>query len=172
MSLFYVYAHFLPGQSVPFYIGKGSGNRAFTRHNRSRIWEAFCKSNFEVKILEYNLSEEAAFELETQKISELKKSGIFIVNVYDRARRPPSRKGAQFTPRQKERLAEAHRGQVPWNKGKRHLNATKPVLCVELNKVFPSGTDAEREFNLSKGCISKAVVGKNRTAAGYTWRFV
>ena len=45
-----------------------------------------------------------------------------------------------------------------------------PVLCVELNKVYPSMTDAAAEFGLSKCAISAVIKGRNKTAAGYHWQ--
>lgn len=30
MTIYYVYSHIKPGQKVPFYIGKGKDNRAFS----------------------------------------------------------------------------------------------------------------------------------------------
>jgi hypothetical protein len=48
----------------------------------------------------------------------------------------------------------------------------KPVLCVELNKVFNSLTEAALEFNLSVGNISNCCRGKGKTAGGYHWELV
>lgn len=46
-----------------------------------------------------------------------------------------------------------------------------PVYCVELDKVFPSGTVAAAETNTNGGGISQCLHGKQKTAGGYHWRY-
>ena len=53
-----------------------------------------------------------------------------------------------------------------------HHNPKKPVLCVELNKVFPSVREAGRVLGISSQHIPSACKSSNRTAGGYTWRYV
>ena len=45
------------------------------------------------------------------------------------------------------------------------------VVCIEINKVFESVKAASKYFNISHSCISCALTGKQKTAAGYTWRY-
>lgn len=44
------------------------------------------------------------------------------------------------------------------------------VICVEINKKFNSIKEASEFFNISHSCISCALSGKQKTAAGYTWK--
>ena len=46
---------------------------------------------------------------------------------------------------------------------------SKPVKCVELNQIFPSMAEAAKKFNMSKSSIYHVLVGRNKTAGGYTW---
>ena len=48
---------------------------------------------------------------------------------------------------------------------------TKKVLCVELNRIFDSEKQAERELNIGVARISECCSGKNKTAGGYHWRY-
>jgi len=61
MNQYYVYGHFTPNTNVPFYIGKGTGNRAWRKQNRNVLWyDIVNKHGYEVKILHDNLSESCA----------------------------------------------------------------------------------------------------------------
>lgn len=48
----------------------------------------------------------------------------------------------------------------------------KPVLCIELNKVFESATDAARELQLDQGSICKCCRGKLKTTGKYHWKYI
>jgi hypothetical protein len=68
----YVYAHLGPGR-VPFYIGKGTGTRAWST-DRDAHWHRFvrtrCDSAYEIVILAEDLDEEDALDLEEALIAE------------------------------------------------------------------------------------------------------
>lgn len=65
---YYVYAHYLTGESLPFYIGKGKGNRAYDLKGRSRFWNRKAKNGFDVVFLHTNLTEGESLLLETEMI--------------------------------------------------------------------------------------------------------
>lgn len=68
---FYVYEHRRASNGATFYVGKGSGRRAFVRSNRNPLWNKIAKKHgFTVHIVKEGLSEEDAFKLEAQIISE------------------------------------------------------------------------------------------------------
>ena len=48
---------------------------------------------------------------------------------------------------------------------------SKPVLCVELNQIFPSLTDAARQLRLNVGNISNVLTGRIKTTGGYHWEY-
>jgi len=76
MKKYYIYAHLRKDTNNIFYIGKGSGNRAYFENNRSLFWKRIVnKYGYNVKILKSNLTEEEAYNLETNFISSEKNNG-------------------------------------------------------------------------------------------------
>ena len=70
----YVYGHYKADTGELFYIGKGTGKRAwkFSPSKRSVYWKRVAdKHGVNVKILADNLTEEAAYEKEKQLIMEI-----------------------------------------------------------------------------------------------------
>lgn len=47
----------------------------------------------------------------------------------------------------------------------------KKVLCIELNRIFDSEKQAERELKIGVSRISECCSGKNKTAGGYHWSY-
>lgn len=47
----------------------------------------------------------------------------------------------------------------------------KPILCVELNRVFDSAKAAETELGIARQNISHVLKGKRPVAGGYHWRY-
>jgi hypothetical protein len=63
MNIYYVYAY-LREDFTPYYIGKGKDRRAYQEHKRSNGADLLPKDISRIVIIEENLSEESAFELE------------------------------------------------------------------------------------------------------------
>lgn len=78
----YVYGHF-DVHGVPFYIGKGTGRRAWSR-DRDPLWERYLATRlggrFEVVILQDDLSSEEAESLESDWIAQESETLINWVN--------------------------------------------------------------------------------------------
>ena len=69
---FYIYAHINPLFNKIFYIGKGSGRRAWEKYGRTKYWNnTVNKYGYIIDILEENLTEEEAFEKEKWYIKRL-----------------------------------------------------------------------------------------------------
>lgn len=67
----YVYGHYKADTGELFYVGKGTGNRAWNKSGRNRHWKFVVnKHGFNVKILYDNLTDEEAFAKEKELIAE------------------------------------------------------------------------------------------------------
>lgn len=70
MQDFYVYLHRKASDNSVFYVGKGSGRRAYDRNNRSDWWKSIvAKHGYTVEIYMDNLQEWYSFELEKELIA-------------------------------------------------------------------------------------------------------
>lgn len=79
---FYVYFHLKPDGQI-FYIGKGSGRRAWSKNLRNKHWwNVVNKYGLVVQIYEDNLLEEDAFDLEAELIKKHRSSSN-LVNIAD-----------------------------------------------------------------------------------------
>jgi y4mF family transcriptional regulator len=84
--MYYVYSHTDPLNKETFYIGKGTGNRAYRCDERGSTWTervaAIHKSGltFEVRVLHICSDEEEAFDLERIEIGLRLRSGQKLVN--------------------------------------------------------------------------------------------
>ena len=47
---------------------------------------------------------------------------------------------------------------------------SKPILCVEKNKIYPSLSDASRELKIPISNLSKCLHEERNTCGGYHWR--
>jgi hypothetical protein len=71
---FYVYEHWRLDIDTCFYVGKGSGGRAYSRRSRNIHWKNIvCKLDrigfgYEVRLVATGLTEEEAFNLEIERI--------------------------------------------------------------------------------------------------------
>lgn len=67
----YVYSHIRKDNGKCFYIGKGTGNRAFSIDNRNKHWHNVSAKGYDVKILVNNITEDKAYKLERDFISQV-----------------------------------------------------------------------------------------------------
>jgi hypothetical protein len=77
--VFYIYQHRRNDTNSIFYIGKGKGDRAHTKHGRNDYWNKIVsKANgFTVEIIAEELDEELAHLAEIEKIDQLKRLGLW-----------------------------------------------------------------------------------------------
>ncbi len=77
---YYVYGHYREDTGELFYIGKGTGNRAWMRNNRSKEWHKIVEAcGFIYKIIKDGLDSDEALEFERSLILENRDS---LINKY------------------------------------------------------------------------------------------
>ena len=84
MDKYYLYVHYRESDGTPFYVGKGSGIRAwdFSAKGRNPYWHRTVKKHgIKVEIVFDNLSEQDAFDCETNAIIEFKYLGFRLTNM-------------------------------------------------------------------------------------------
>ena len=68
-------------------------------------------------------------------------------------------------------LTEEHKKKISLsNKGKGRKGNT--IYCVELDKIFKSAMEAQRQLEIANPNIIQACLGKRKTAGGYHWQYV
>ena len=79
---FYVYTHKRATDGRVFYVGKGTKNRAYSKHGRNRYWQRVAsKHGFEVDVVHQSLSETDALKKEIALIERFKSSGVRLANI-------------------------------------------------------------------------------------------
>lgn len=77
MKEYYVYIHYLVDNKEIFYVGKGTGNRAWSKNSRSLEWKEKTKNAYNVWIVKTFSSEEEAFQEEIRLIEFFKNDSNF-----------------------------------------------------------------------------------------------
>lgn len=86
-----------------------------------------------------------------------------------------ARKGMKLSDETRRDISKRMSGENnPMYGKKRDINLykTKAVLCIEINKVFISTTEASRQTGVQQSDISRVCNGKLKTAGKYHWKFV
>lgn len=117
--MFYVYEHWRTDRDECFYVGKGHGSRAFNFFSRNchhkAIQEKAKREGFsiEIKIVARDLTEDAAYQFEIERIVFWKEAGIILANLAVGGRGGSA-------------------GVAPWIKGRKHTEATLKKMSAAL----------------------------------------
>lgn len=81
---YYVYRHIRLDNNTPFYVGKGSGNRAFTKQHRNQYWHNIVnKHGYRVEIVKYFETGQDAYNFEFKLINLYKNYNLVKANLTD-----------------------------------------------------------------------------------------
>lgn len=123
---YYVYLHYIGDNT--FYVGKGSGNRAHSKHNRSLKWREFVGNRkYEVEIIKLFESEKEAFAYETKITQYYKDLGQCATNVCI---------GANKDNETKRKMSKAHVGKIFSDEHKKKLSENHARLSGENHPMF------------------------------------
>lgn len=168
---YYTYIHRTAEGNI-FYVGKGSGDRAFSGRSRSEWWRRVVeKHGLAVEVVLHGVEEHDALSHERFLIASLRLFGARLVNMTDGGDTSPSKspevrakmsaalRGKPKAKRCKERTGEAHHmfGKQMDQSVREKISASlkgkfvgenhpksKPVVCVELDISFVSALEAVR----------------------------
>jgi hypothetical protein len=114
MNIYYVYSYLRSRNSItgpigtPYYIGKGSNGRAYTKHYKIPVPND--KSN--IVLLETNLSENKAFEIEIFLINYYGRKDLGTGILYNRTNGGEGCSGMKHSDESKNKLSNANKGKI------------------------------------------------------------
>lgn len=156
MKRYYIYRHIRLDTNTPFYIGKGSDKRAYSKECRNQYWHNIVnKYEYRVEIIRKGLSEKEAFSKEIEFIALYREYGYCEANLTDGGEGPS---GYSHTKEAKLKMSEAKKGLPSPNKGKL-FNAEWRVNISKAKK----GTEMHPN---TKKALLKANIGKPGTMLG------
>lgn len=144
MYIYYVYAYINKTTGLPYYIGKGKGNRAFQKHKNVPTPKDISKIVF----LETNLSEIGSLALERRYILWYGCKDIntgILRNLTDGGEGTSGRNHNEI---QRKKCGDAWRGKVAWNKDKKQPRKSK----VNRSKYTIDYNNINTGFKQKKEC--------------------
>jgi hypothetical protein len=146
----YTYAHYKPDGSI-FYIGKGSGDRAYRTNHRNRYWKHIVAKHgsYTVDILARWKTHKEALSHEVLLISCFKDMGHKLANLSDGGE---GNSGYKATPETLAKMSASAKGKQSWAKGKKlkpHTGETKRQMSV-AHKGKPKTEQHRLNISLSK----------------------
>lgn len=157
-----LYIHIRLDTKKIFYVGIGTKQRAYSKHNRNNIWKKITKkTKYIVKILKENLTPNKAKKLEIKLISKYgklcDKTGILAnitdggdninSNSYISKKISNSLKGRKLTKKHKQNISKAHRN-------KKLSYKTKEKIKLALENKNPN---SRKVINTNNGKIYKSI---------------
>lgn len=137
---FYVYIHRRMTDDKPFYVGKGTGKRAYSSFNRNKYWNNVKnKHGMIVEILFDNLTEDESLQAESDVILELRYFGYPLTNLTSGGESP--------------RLSEESRKKM----SESHLGKSRSSEAVAKTTAFHTG---RKRTDQTRRNISEALKGK------------
>lgn len=170
VTRFYVYVHFDLTNQRPFYVGKGHGKRAFSKHKRNDYWKNIVnKHGYSIEILEDNLTEDQAYELEKYWISQFKAWGFKLCNMTEGGE--GASKGVKLSESHKNKISISLIGNTRTkgfkhseetiakrkiiSKGRRPINCSIPLSQETKNKISlihkgkPKSDDTKKKMSIA-----------------------
>jgi hypothetical protein len=167
MKKYYVYCHRNPITNEIFYIGKGSGPRAYITQSRGQYWKNYVKKYGIpiVEILYDNLEENESFTLEKYLIESLGRKDLgtgILVNTSDGGK---GSSGMVHSEKTKDIIRKARKGKPSNNKGKtwtqknkREKNKPRGKYKTRKDKGKTFSKEIKAKFSEGKRNKSKEVL--------------
>jgi hypothetical protein len=131
MNEFYVYEHYKPNSSEPFYVGKGRGNRAYQKSGRSTWWHNIVnKHGREVRFVAKRLTELDALWLENICIIGWGRKTAGDGPLVNHTDGGEGMSGWVPTKETRKRWSDQRKGRAAWNKDVSHTEQHKEALSL------------------------------------------
>ena len=162
MSTFYVYAYLRSKDSTtakagtPYYIGKGTGNRAFAKHHTP-----VPKNPENITFIQQNLTEEQAHNLETELILKYGRKDLNSGILHNRTNGGEGISNPSVVTRQK--LSYAKRNESAETKLKRSIaakNRVRTPLSEETKKRISKANSGKKRSDITKE--KQSIAKKNK----------
>lgn len=141
----YVYLHKKPNGQI-FYVGKGTKDRAWDKHNRNQHWKnVVAKYGYDVTIFLDNISEEKAYSVEEDLIEaigldnlvNIAKGGKGVMTGRKFTKETLNKiskthKGRKRSKETRKRISESVKGRIAHNKGKKMPEKQREKLFKKL----------------------------------------
>jgi len=185
MSKHYVYIHRNPITKQIFYVGVGYKARAWSfKWGHSKHYYNYIQK-YGLPIVEMyktNLTEDEAYELEEQLISEYGRVGIdnngILVNKSSGGKTSAKGTKQHLTDEWKKKIVDANRGKTKHtDETKKTIGSknSKPVMQYSsegsLVKEWSSQWEASQILDINHKSINNCVVGLAKTAGGFIWKY-
>lgn len=108
MNKYYVY-EYLREDGTPYYIGKGTGFRAY---EKNRAYKPNDKSR--IRIIKENMTEQEAWDYEIELIAKYGRQDLGTGILKNKTN---GGEGGAKSEETKQKLSKANKGKIPWNKG-------------------------------------------------------
>ncbi len=195
---FYVYAHYKPNEHYPFYIGKGSSKRAYTKSNRTVWWKNIVnKYGLRVEFIAVDLSEEMANDVEKEMIRKYGRADQNCGPLINLTNGGEGTSGHYPSAETRKKLSESRKGPKHplYGKdfnglnnphyGKQHNSKTKKLISKRRmgrssahpkSILSPQGVvytvynrkEFAKAHNLTASLLSHLLCGKSKTHKGWT----
>lgn len=179
-----MYCHQRKDTGKCFYIGKGKGNRAYSKSNRNPHWHNIVnKVGYDVVILVNGITEEKALELEIDFIAQIGLENLCNITIGGEGV-----SGLKHSDKSRKMMSDAKTGKNHPRYGKpsdKHplygrigdKNPTsKPILQIDkdTNQIiceFSCAYEAERTLKISQSNITACCIGKRKSAGNFIWKY-
>jgi hypothetical protein len=148
MRVYYVYCHRDPITKEIFYIGKGTGNRAYVFQSRGKYWINYVKKYGLpiIEILYDNLSEEESFILEKQLIENLGRKDLKNGSLVNLTNGGEGCSGLIHSDKTKKIISESRKGKSN-NKGKTWTQKVKSIAKGSKRGKYKTRKDKGKTFS-------------------------